>query len=54
MSFHGGLLGVIMSVYLFSKKYTYTFFEVIDPLAVIIPIALLFGRIGNYINGELL
>jgi phosphatidylglycerol---prolipoprotein diacylglyceryl transferase len=54
MSFHGWLLGVILAVWLFSKKYKYRFFEVIDPLAIIIPTALFFGRIGNYINSELL
>jgi len=54
MSFHGGLIGVITAVYIFSKRYSYKFFEVMDPLAVIVPTAIFFGRIGNYINGELL
>ncbi len=53
MSFHWWLIGTILSVYLFSKKYSYKFWNIIDILAIIIPIALWLGRIGNYINWEL-
>ncbi len=53
MSFHGWLIGVILSVYLFSKKYKYHFWQLIDTLAVIVPIAIWLWRIGNWINKEL-
>lgn len=54
MSFHWGLLGVILAILLFSKRKWYQFFDITDSLAVIIPIALWLWRIGNYINKELL
>ncbi len=53
MSFHGGLLGVILATYYFSKKFDYKFWNVIDILAVITPVGLAFGRFGNYLNNEL-
>jgi phosphatidylglycerol---prolipoprotein diacylglyceryl transferase len=53
MSFHGGLIGVIFSVWLFCRKYGYQFWNLIDTLAIIIPVALGLGRLGNWINGEL-
>jgi phosphatidylglycerol:prolipoprotein diacylglycerol transferase len=53
MSFHGGMLGVFVALYLFSKKYNHTFFEVSDFVAPLVPIGLMFGRLGNFINGEL-
>jgi phosphatidylglycerol:prolipoprotein diacylglycerol transferase len=53
MSFHGGLLGVIIAMYLFGKKYNHRFFETTDFVAPLVPIGLCSGRIGNFINGEL-
>lgn len=53
MSFHGWLLGVIMAVYIFCRRYKYRFWQLIDTIAVITPIAIGLGRIGNWINGEL-
>ncbi len=53
MSFHGGFLGTVIAVYLYCRKYWYQFWSLIDTLAVIVPIALWLGRIGNWINGEL-
>jgi phosphatidylglycerol---prolipoprotein diacylglyceryl transferase len=53
MSFHGGFLWVIIAILLFAKRKWYTFFSVIDLLAVIVPSAIGLGRIGNWINGEL-
>lgn len=53
MSFHGGLLGVLIAMYLFGKKYKHRFFEVTDFIAPLVPIGLAAGRIGNFINGEL-
>lgn len=53
MSFHGGLLGVLVAMYLFGRKYKRQFFEVTDFVAPLVPIGLGAGRIGNFINGEL-
>lgn len=54
MSFHGGFLWVLLAVWIFAKWKKYLLFSITDILAVIIPVALGLGRIGNYINGELL
>jgi len=53
MSFHGGLIGVIISMYLFCRKYKIQFFYLTDILAISTPIGLFFGRIANFINMEL-
>ncbi|MGY0398891.1 MAG: prolipoprotein diacylglyceryl transferase [Ostreibacterium sp.] len=53
MSFHGGLLGVIGALWLFARNKKLSFWEVGDFVAPIFPIGLFFGRIGNFINGEL-
>ncbi len=53
MSFHGGLLGVIVSFWLFGRKTHRSLFEVGDFTAPLVPIGLAAGRIGNFINGEL-
>jgi phosphatidylglycerol:prolipoprotein diacylglycerol transferase len=53
MSFHGGLLGVIISLWIYCWKNQKTFFEVTDFIAPLVPIGLAAGRIGNFINGEL-
>jgi phosphatidylglycerol:prolipoprotein diacylglycerol transferase len=53
MSFHGGLLGVLLAMGLFARKIGKGFFEVTDFMAPLIPPGLFFGRIGNFINGEL-
>lgn len=53
MSFHGGLLGVLVATWLFARKYRKRFFDVVDFSAVVVPIGLAAGRIGNFINGEL-
>lgn len=53
MSFHGGLLGVLLAMWLFSKKHHYSFFEVTDFIAIMVPFGLGAGRIGNFINAEL-
>ena len=53
MSFHGGLLGVLVAVWLFARKINARFFQVTDFIAPLIPVGLFTGRIGNFINGEL-
>lgn len=53
MSFHGGLLGVLLAMLLFGKKYGHSFFTVTDFIAPLVPIGLGAGRVGNFINGEL-
>jgi len=53
MSFHGGLLGVLVAVWLFARKTNARFFQVTDFIAPLIPVGLFTGRIGNFINGEL-
>lgn len=53
MSFHGGLLGVLVATGLFARKYHKHYFDVVDFSAVVVPIGLAAGRIGNFINGEL-
>ena len=53
MSFHGGLIGVIWATYLFCKRNKIQIFATLDVIACVAPIGLFFGRIANFINGEL-
>ncbi len=53
MSFHGGLLGTILAFYLFCRKRKINFLGLMDLVACAAPIGLFFGRIANFINGEL-
>ena len=53
MSFHGGLLGIIISIFLFSKSKKLNFFKLTDIIACVAPIGIFLGRIANFINGEL-
>lgn len=53
MSFHGGLIGVIVAMWLLGRRYHKSFFQVADFTAPLVPIGLCAGRIGNFINGEL-
>lgn len=53
MAFHGGLLGVLLAIWLFNRKYKHGFFVIVDCMALIAPLGLGAGRIGNFINGEL-
>ncbi len=53
MSFHGGLIGVLIATFLAAKKHNTTFFVISDFIAPLVPMGLFFGRIGNFINGEL-
>jgi phosphatidylglycerol:prolipoprotein diacylglycerol transferase len=55
MSFHGGMIGVILAMLVLSKikKGKHHFFDITDFIAPVVPIGLAAGRIGNFINGEL-
>lgn len=53
MSFHGGLLGVLVAMWWYGRRFGRAFFEVTDFVAPLVPLGLLTGRIGNFINGEL-
>ena len=53
MSFHGGLIGIIISIYLFCRKNNIQFFYLSDLVSIVAPIGLFFGRIANFINNEL-
>ena len=53
MSFHGGFLGVLAAMWLFSRKYKISFLKTMDFVAPLVPLGLASGRIGNFINGEL-
>ena len=53
MSFHGGFLGVIAAVILFARANRMDMFKLGDIVAPAVPIGLFFGRIANFINGEL-
>jgi phosphatidylglycerol:prolipoprotein diacylglycerol transferase len=53
MSFHGGLAGVMIAMWLFARKLGVSGWSVLDFVAPITPLGLFFGRIGNFINGEL-
>lgn len=53
MAFHGGLLGVVVAVWLLTRKFKKSFATIADFVAPLVPIGLGAGRIGNFINGEL-
>ena len=53
MSFHGGLLGVLVMVWLFARHRHKRWLDVTDFVAPLIPLGLAAGRLGNFINGEL-
>jgi phosphatidylglycerol:prolipoprotein diacylglycerol transferase len=53
MSFHGGLLGVIASSYIFARKNNQNPFLYLDQVSLVAPIGIFFGRLANFINSEL-
>ena len=53
MSFHGGLIGVIVAAILFARKKEIPLFSMSDILVCVAPIGLFLGRVANFINGEL-
>ena len=54
MSFHGGLIGIIMASFIFSKKHNINKYIFLDLISVSAPIGLFFGRVANFINSELI
>jgi phosphatidylglycerol:prolipoprotein diacylglycerol transferase len=53
MSFHGGFLGAILAIVLFARSRRLSALAMLDLAAVVTPIGLFFGRIANFVNGEL-
>ena len=53
MSFHGGVLGVLLAMGFYARRHGRRFFEVVDFVVPLAPLGLGAGRIGNFINGEL-
>ncbi|MBU0677484.1 MAG: prolipoprotein diacylglyceryl transferase [Verrucomicrobia bacterium] len=53
MASHGGMIGVILFVVWYARKHQHSFWNIMDNLALVAPIGLFFGRVANFINGEL-
>lgn len=53
MAFHGGMLGVILAMFLYARAKKIPFFALADPIAAATPIGLFLGRLANFVNGEL-
>jgi phosphatidylglycerol:prolipoprotein diacylglycerol transferase len=53
MSFHGGMVGVMVAMWFFSRRLGVPMWGVWDFVAPLTPLGLFFGRVGNFINGEL-
>ena len=53
MAFHGGFIGVLAAMALFARKHKISFLQVADFVAPLVPLGLAAGRMGNFINGEL-
>ena len=53
MSFHGGLIGTALALWLYARKIGRNFFDVVDFIAPFAPIGIFFGRLGNFIGAEL-
>ncbi len=53
LSFHGGVLGVLIALALYSKRKQKNFLMLGDTVVKMVPVGIFFGRIGNFINGEL-
>jgi phosphatidylglycerol---prolipoprotein diacylglyceryl transferase len=53
MSFHGGLIGIILAGMLFARRVGVPFLRLADMVAVGAPVGIILGRLANFINGEL-
>ncbi len=54
MSYHGAVLGFLLGTYLYSKKHKVDLGKIMDLVAISVPLAFVFGRIGNFLNQELI
>lgn len=54
MSYHGAVLGFLISTYMYSIKHKIAFGKIMDLVAISVPLAFVFGRIGNFLNQELI
>jgi len=54
MSYHGALIGFLLGSYLFARKRDYSFWFLMDIVAIAVPVGYIFGRIGNFLNQELI
>ena len=54
MSYHGAVLGFVLATYFYCKKHKIAFGKIIDLVALSVPLAFVFGRIGNFLNQELI
>ncbi len=53
MSFHGGIVGVILGLYCFARRYNFPYLKITDLAALYVPIGIFLGRLANFVNGEL-
>ena len=53
MSFHGGLLGIVLATWLWGRRHGRSLIDILDFVAPLVPTGLFFGRMGNFINAEL-
>jgi len=53
MSYHGGVIGIVIAWYLFARKNKISIFKIADLIIPAVPLGFTFGRLGNFINGEL-
>ncbi|WP_075289740.1 prolipoprotein diacylglyceryl transferase [Pararhizobium arenae] len=53
MSFHGGLIGTMIAMILFARRHKIAIWSLFDAVSAVVPIGLFFGRVANFINGEL-
>lgn len=54
MSYHGALIGFLIATYIYSKRYKKDFWFLMDIVAISVPLGYIFGRIGNFLNQELI
>ncbi len=54
MSYHGALIGFLFGSYLFARRNNYSFWFLMDIVAIAVPVGYVFGRIGNFLNQELI
>ncbi|WP_281951413.1 prolipoprotein diacylglyceryl transferase [Nitrosophilus kaiyonis] len=54
MSYHGALIGFLIATYLYSRKFKKDFWLLMDLVAISVPLGYIFGRIGNFLNQELI